>query len=119
MVAGVAAGKQPGRGVNTVAEVIEIDDEEQPAGTRIDHSRHVFELVSGTAFGLCICSSGGPAWSSHQATCEVADYSVAVPEVDIVANLSNLVPDVTSSHQTVQRMNSSEGAESSGVYLIT
>ena len=63
MVASVAAGKQQGRGVNTVAEVIEIDDEEQPAGTPIDNSRHVFDLVTGTAFGLCICGSGGPAQS--------------------------------------------------------
>ena len=27
-------------------------------------------------------------WASHQATCEVADYGVAVPDVDIVANIS-------------------------------
>ena len=63
VVASVAAGKQQGRGVNTVAEVIEIDDEEQPAGTPIDNSRHVFDLVTVTAFGLCICGSGGPAQS--------------------------------------------------------
>lgn len=55
MVASVAADKQQGIGVNTVAEIIEIDDEEQPAGTRIDNSRHVFDIVTGTAFGLCLC----------------------------------------------------------------